>query len=57
MLTIYLMISSFVFGAYCAAAYERQETLPVSDWVFLVFLSIFWPLLIPVLIVHLVKKP
>lgn len=57
MLTIYLMIGSFVFGAYCSAAYERQEKLPAADWVFLVFLSCVWPLLIPILIVHLVTKP
>jgi hypothetical protein len=57
MLTICLMIGSFVFGAYCSAAYERQEKLPAADWVFLVFLSCAWPLLITALIVHLVKKP
>lgn len=57
MITAYLMISSFVFGVYCTAAYEREEKLPAADWVLIAFLSIAWPILIPMLVIYLSRRP
>ena len=50
MLTIYLMICSFVLGGYVAAAFERKESLPWAIWIMIVFISLAWPL-IPILAV------
>lgn len=52
MITAYLMICSFVLGGYVCAALERDERLPISDWVLIVLLSAAWPVLIPILAMY-----
>lgn len=52
MITAYLMICSFVLGGYVCAALEREERLPIADWVLIAFLSAAWPVLVPILAIH-----
>lgn len=52
MIIAYLMICSFVLGAYVACAFEREEKLPLADWALIMIMSAAWPILIPILAAH-----
>ena len=55
-LTIYLLITTFVFGGYCGATVERDAKIPVADIFPMAFLSLIWPVLLAVIAYLWVKE-